>query len=141
MHMATLNNEELKLLAMLEQQTGAVARDVIVGDEGIMFIVKPGDAGKAIGKGGANIKKVQKLFSKPVGIVEDSETAEGFLRNLLAPATLKSVTNAANDGKTVLQVEVDPEKKGVAIGKGGERVRRARALLKRRFNIDDIKIL
>jgi len=139
--MATLTNEEMQFIALLEQQTGAAAHDVMVGPESITFLVKAGDAGKAIGKGGANIRKLQRVFNKTVDVVEDSDTLEGFVRNLLSPAVVKQITQSGNDGKVSVHVTVEPEKKGLAIGKGGERIRRARALAKRRFNVDELKIL
>jgi N utilization substance protein A len=140
--MSTLTNEEIQMCALLEQHTGAVAHDVVAREDAVTFIVKAGDAGKAIGKGGAHIKKLSHLFGKPVEVVEDAETVEGFVRNLLAPAGVKSVTGPSENGdRKVVQVEVEPTQKGLAIGKGGERVRKARLLAKRRFDIDDVKIL
>lgn len=128
------------MLALLEKSTGAVGRDVLVSEDGIAFIVKPGDVGKVIGKGGSNIKKLRELLGKTVDVVEDNETVQGFVRNLFTPASITDVTLHEIDGKKSVQVKVDPAQKGLAIGKGGERAKRARRLAKRRFDIDDLKI-
>ena len=48
---------EMRYIALFESITGATAKDCIVDDElnRIIFIVKEGDIGAAIGKGGKNI--------------------------------------------------------------------------------------
>lgn len=128
------------MISLLAQTTGAVAHDVMSSDEAVTFIVTAGHAGKAIGKGGANIRKLQQMFGKPVGVVEDAETVEGFVRNLFAPIGVKTVTEVDQGGRKVVHVTVDAAQKGLAIGKGGERIKKARVLAKRRFNVDDVKI-
>ncbi len=139
--MRTLNQEDLQYIMLLEKQTGARANDVVKSENEVIFVVQKGDLGRAIGKQGANIERLRKSFGKEVGIVEDSDDSKEFLKNLFYPVQVKSIQESDASGKRVAVVSVDPKSKGLAIGKGGEKIKRARLLAKRRFEIDDVKIL
>lgn len=137
-----LTAEEMRYIALLQDLTGAVARDCIVDEENgrIIFVVRPGDAGKAIGRRGANINRLRRLLGKEIEVVEYAEDLETFVKNLFAPARVLSVRLVERNGKRVLYVSVDPNDKGQAIGRGGRKVSIARLVLKRYFNIDEAKI-
>ena len=52
-----LTSREMRYIALFESITGANVKDCIIDDElnRIIFVVKQGDIGAAIGKGGKNI--------------------------------------------------------------------------------------
>ncbi len=122
---------------MLEAQTGAQAFDVLLTPESMIFVVKPGDLGKAIGKNGANLARLERMASRRVELVELSDTLEGFLANLFKPARIEKIQ--AN-GTSVI-VKVDANDKGLAIGRGGSKINRARELVKRHFGVDELKVM
>ncbi len=137
-----LTIEEMRYISLLQDLTGAVARDCIIDRDNnrLIFIVQPGDAGKAIGRRGANINKLRELLNMEIEVVEYAEKLEDMVKNLFAPARVLKVRLIRRDGRKVVYVTVDPNDKGKAIGRGGRRVAIARLVLKRYFDIDDVKI-
>ncbi len=139
--MPTLTNEDLEMMKVLEQNTGSHAHDVVMNGDKIIFVIKTGELGKAIGKQGANIQKLRDAFKKPVEVVEWSEERDKFIANLFFPVAVTTITEGQTpDGKPMLVLEVDPANKGLAIGKQGEKIKRARLLMQRLYDLADVKI-
>ena len=131
------------MIARFEQITGASAIDVIRDDEGdrIIVVVRPKQLGKAIGKGGVNVKAASDVFGRAVDIVEIADTAEEFVKSALAPARVEGVKIIEHrDGNKVASVTVNKEDRGIAIGREGRNVARARILVKRHFDLDNVVI-
>ena len=138
-----LTSEELRYMALLNDVTGVQAKDCIINDGvgSIIFIVPPGQAGLAVGTKGKNVKRLSKILGRRVEVVEWASTLEDFIKNIFLPArVLKIRLNKMPDGRRVLYVKVDPEDRGIAIGKGGRNVAKAKAILKRYYSIDTISV-
>lgn len=134
---------EIRYIALFESMTGAMVKDCIVDDENgkLTFLVKKGDMGLAIGKGGSTVTKVQKTVDKGVEVIEHSEDPVEFISNLMAPAKLRSIRILQREsGEKIATVETDGKNKRTAIGKGGQNIERARLLAKRQHNISNIVI-
>lgn len=97
--------------------------------------------GIAIGKKGSNISKVRKMIGKAIEVVEHSEDPIEFIKNLFAPVLVKNISLMdKKDGKKVAIVEVDERNKGLAIGKDGVNILKAKVFAKRHYGIDDVLI-
>ena len=138
-----LSDEEMRYITLFESITGATAKDCIIDNEGnrIIFLIKQGEMGIAIGKNGINIKRATKLIGKPVEVVEAADTPEELIKNALFPAKVHvvKITRDAS-GRLIANVAVDPKDKGLAIGREGSKIQRARILAKRYFDIDAVII-
>ena len=135
--------DDMALIARFEQITGAAAIDVIRDDEGerIIIVVRAKQLGKAIGKGGVNVKAASDVFGRAVDVVEIAETVEDFVKSALAPARVEAVKIIEHrDGNKVASVTVKNEDRGIAIGREGRNVARARILVKRHFGLDNVVI-
>lgn len=139
--MHTLTNDDLQMINVLESRTGAHARDVIITTESIIFVVGKDELGRVIGKKGATIASLRSLMGRNIEVFEAAETARTFLSTFFAPTAIKEVREQNNDGKTVLTLEMDPQGKGLAIGRHGEKIKKARLLARRLYNIDEIRIV
>jgi N utilization substance protein A len=138
-----LTSNEMSYIALFENVTGAVATDCIIDEERnrIIFVVKPGDVGLAIGKHGSRIKLVKNMVQKDIEIVEYADNPEAFIRNSFAPARIKEIRITDRlDNKKVAVVLVENKDKGIAIGKSGKTAERTRFLAKRYFQIDNVVI-
>jgi len=138
-----LTDTEMKYMFLLESLTGAVTKDCVIDDEcnRIIFLVKEGQVGLAVGRNGANIRRLQKLLGKSVEIVEYAETLEGLIKNSLFPARVQRVRlKRDQNGRRIVVVTVPTSDKGLAIGRGGKNIKRARLLAKRYFGIDWVAI-
>ncbi len=138
-----LTSKEMRFIALFESITGAAVRDCVLDDDAnrAIFIVKEGDIGMAIGKGGKNIRLLERMTSKKHEIIEYSEEPSRFIKNALKPARVTEIRITEKpDGKTIAVVQVDPKDKGVAIGKNGRNAERIRFLAKRYFQIQNVSI-
>jgi N utilization substance protein A len=136
-------SKEMRYISLFESITGANVKDCIVDEEQsrVIFVVKEGEIGMAIGRGGRNIHTLEKMTGKKHEIIEYSEKPAQFIKNALKPAMVKEVriTERPN-GKTMAVVTVNPRDKGVAIGKNGKNAERLRFLAKRYFQIQNVSI-
>ncbi len=138
-----LTSKEMRYIALFESITSATVKDCIVDDEQnrIIFIIKEGDSGVAIGKGGKNIHLLERMTGKKHEIIEHSANPQQFIKNALKPAHVNEIRITQRpDGKSIAVVSVNPRDKGVAIGKNGRNAERMRFLAKRYFNIQNVSI-
>jgi len=138
-----ITENEMKYMALLENMTGATVVDCIVDEEEntIIFAVKKGDVGLAVGRGGEKIKRFRRMTNKQVEIFEYVGDPEKFVRNALKPARVKSLrlVDRVNGGR-IAMVNVETKDKGIAIGRNGQNIKRVRFMAKRYFNLDNIVI-
>lgn len=137
-------SREMRYIALFESITGATVKDCIVNDDSsrIIFIVKEGNIGMAIGRRGKNIHLLEKMTGKKHEVIEHSENPAQFIKNALKPARVNEIRITERpDGKTIAVVSVNPKDKGVAIGKNGRNAERIRFLAKRYFQIQNVSIM
>lgn len=136
-------SREMRYIALFESITGATAKDCVVDEDlnRIIFVVKEGDVGVAIGRKGKNIHLLERMTGKKHEIIEHSENPAQFIKNALRPAQVKEIRiTERTDGRTIAVVSVNPRDKGVAIGKNGRNAERIRFLAKRYFQIQNVSI-
>lgn len=141
--MVKLSMDDMSLIATFERITGAAAVDVVLDDdsERIIFVVREKQLGKAIGKGGSNVRAAAEAFGRTIDIVEIADTPEEFVKSALAPARVQEVKIIVHrDGNRVASVTVKSEDRGIAIGKDGRNVARARILARRHFDLNNVVI-
>lgn len=138
----TISEDDMRLIAQFENLTGAGARDCVVDEKfsRILFVINPGEMGLAIGKKGASVKKASDAFGKKVEVVEYNPDKVQFLRNCFLPVQIQTVTFEQNEeGDEVAYIEVQPEERGLAIGKEGKNIIKAKKLAFRQFDIVNVE--
>jgi len=138
-----ITSQEMRFIALFESITGATVKDCIVDNDlnRIIFIVKEGNIGMAIGRRGKNIHLLERMTGKKHEVIEHSENPAQFIKNALKPAKVDEIRISERpDGKTIAVVSVNPRDKGVAIGKNGRNAERIRFLAKRYFQIQNVSI-
>jgi N utilization substance protein A len=138
-----LTSVEMRYIALFQSITGATVKDCIVDEDlnRIIFVVKEGSIGMAIGKKGKNIHQLEKMTGKKHEVIEHSDNPAQFIKNALKPAKVDEVRITERmDGKTIAVISVNPKDKGVAIGKNGRNAERIRFLAKRYFQIQNVSI-
>jgi len=135
-----LSTEEIRYIALFENTTGAGIKDCIVENDRIVYVVKTGEMGAAIGKNGDHINRVKKSVDKHVELVEYSNDPEKFINNVIGSASVKSVNLVSKQDKRLAYVEVSDNDKGLAIGREGKNIEKVKILMKRHHDIDDVII-
>ncbi|MEM3305387.1 MAG: NusA-like transcription termination signal-binding factor [Saccharolobus sp.] len=138
-----LTPEEIRYISLFQEVTKATVKDCIIDNDNnrIIFLVESKDMGIAIGKSGINVKKLRKILGKDIELVAYNDSLEGLVKNLMSPARVRSVKVVNTNSKKSVYITVDPQDKGLAIGKNGRNVLRAKLILKRYMDIDNVVIV
>ena len=138
--------EQFRYVKLFRDMLGVHPKDVVEDEEEgrLIFVVEKGDLGRAVGRGGRKLKTMKNLLrrdlDKDIEVVEFDDTPEGFIANLLSPARIPKVKILEKNGSKLAIAYVVEEDKSIAIGRNGRRIKRARLLAKRWYDIDNIKI-
>ena len=97
--------------------------------------------GKAIGKGAAKIKLLKSKIQKTIEVVEYIKDPEKFISKAINEKLVNEVTISKDDlGGLQATVMVDANNKGLAVGRNGRNIERAKILAQRYFDISRIMI-
>lgn len=122
------------LSSLMEKITGAKVKDCFRDEEGtVYFVVGKGDFGKAVGKGGSSIKKVQQELGKRVKIIEYADDAVYFVKNIIHPLRAQDI--AKEEGFLLIK-ETNKKAKSLLIGRGGKNLKIINRAVKRFFNYE-----
>ncbi|KAF5053108.1 KH domain protein [anaerobic digester metagenome] len=129
--------EELRIL------TRSTAVDCIIDDrfDRVIYVIKPGDMGLAIGKKGENIQRLSRQLGRRLEMVEYAETPEAFIANIIRPAELAGLGPASAEREVDLLLR-HREDLGIVIGRNGCTIEKVRLLVRRFFEIvvDDVRV-
>lgn len=131
-----LGVRERRYIEALKEATGSNALDCISDDrfDRVIYVIRPGEMGLAIGSRGENIRKLERALGKRVEMVEYAENMEDFLRNIFRPLVITGMRRCEDDRSIEILLEKRSEL-GIAIGKGGANAEKARILLERYFGL------
>ena len=127
----------MKLITFFEAITRSRAKDCVETDEKVLFIVEPGQLGKALGKKAVNLGRLETKLKKKVKIAEFNEDRVQFLKNLVWPVEVQEVMIEED---VITLIGKDTKAKGLLIGKNGKNLRYYEDVLKRYFPIQEIKV-
>ena len=99
----------------------------------LVFLVKPCDAGKAIGRQGSKIKTLSRLLKKRIKVMELSDDVVTFVRKALEPLDVGEVI-LDEEKKTLLLKPVEVQTKAQIIGRNGKRLESLQAMVRRYFS-------
>lgn len=134
-----ISSDEIGYITVFETSTGASVKYCMTNakENKILFVVKKGDMGLAVGKKGSRVQKVRKQLGKNIEVVEHSDDPAEFVRNMFSTCRVKSVVIS----NKVARVEMDERDKMLAIGMDGKNLQKAKTLVKRLHGIDNIVII
>jgi transcription termination/antitermination protein NusA len=114
--------------------------DCLVTDDKVIFVVRNGHLGAAIGKKAKNLERLRNLFKKNIKFVEDHPDKTQFIRNLCKPYELKEITFSGSEEEPLARIVVTPADKSKIIGKNGSNIDLIRKLAQRHHNFKDVQI-
>ncbi|MEE9525601.1 MAG: NusA-like transcription termination signal-binding factor [Candidatus Woesearchaeota archaeon] len=128
----------MKFISLFEKITRVNAKDCFKQDTRLVFIVPEGKAGMAVGKKGMNIKKLENLLKKKIKIVEYDDDVIEFVKNVIHPLGAREI---AEDEGTVTITPPDSQTRGYLIGREAVNLRGFEEIVKRYFDIKEIKVI
>lgn len=136
----------IKTIALFESISGAKVHDCVQehlqdakGEFDLcLFIIEPGDMGRAIGPKGANVRRIEELLKKRIKLVEWNPDAQQFLQNLIVPA---KIGHMEMQDKMIIVSPLDMQSRGIIIGRGASNLRFFESVMKRHFPYETIKVL
>jgi transcription termination/antitermination protein NusA len=132
--------DTLRYISLFETLTRTRVKDCMETEDKLVFVVEPGQANRAVGKGGENVINLKNHTGKNIQVIEYSDDPETFIRNVFYNYNVQSVV-IENRGTIVhATVTVDPKVKGRAIGKNGRNLKIARDIVNRHHNVQSINV-
>ena len=136
-----LSLDDIGFISLFEKTTKANVKDCIFNQEKnkLTFVVSEGQAGLAIGKAGANIKKLEEQLKKRVEVLEFSDDPLKFLANIFRPIKINTayVSEKSSGAKALhAQVSRGTENIGMVMAK----TKTAKELIEKYFHFDEISI-
>ena len=135
-----ISNESIQYINMAANILKIDVLDCIVSNDRLIFIVKKGHLGIAIGLKGKNLEKLRKLFKKNIKFVELDDDKEKFIKNLCKPYNINNLTIEGSGDSTIVKIEANASDKSKLIGKGGSNIDIIRKLANRHHSIKDVQI-
>jgi len=133
--MVTLANEEIKMITYFEGVTKASVKDCVLLEDKIIFVVAPGNLGRAIGKGGSIIQDIRRRINKKIVVVEYRENLNDFLNEFFFPVKI-DVQVSERMKEKIATIKVRENDRGLVLGRGGEKIKDAKMLAMRYFDTD-----
>ncbi len=132
------DNELIKVMSLFNSITHAKLKDYFVDENGLsIFVVHQNELGKAVGKKGSNVRILEEKLNRKIKIVEFNPNSSKFVKNLVYPLKLEDVEM---DEKTLKLHPVDSKTRGLLIGRSAKNLRNIEKIVKRYFDIEEIKI-
>lgn len=114
--------------------------DCLIHDDKVVFVVRQGHLGAAIGKKAKNLERLRGLFKKTIKFVEFHPDKTQFIRNLCKPYDLKEITFTGPEDEPLARIMVNIKDKSKLIGKKGSNIDLIRQLAQRHHNFKDVQI-
>src|SRR5439155_615586 len=89
------DEQTIKYVALFQDLTRTTVVDCVDATDKLIFVVKEGDIGKAIGKKGENIAKLKRLMNKDIHVVEYSDQPDLCVANVFRNFDVKGVQRVA----------------------------------------------
>lgn len=131
-----LDIDEMKFISIFETVTKIDAKDCFKEEGRITFVVKENEIGMAIGKGGNNIRKLERLLNKRIRVIEFNPDVLRFVQNVIMPLKVREI----KEGNGIITIiPPDSQTRGYLIGRAASNLRHTEEIVKRYFK--DIKEL
>jgi len=128
----------IKTINLFEQVTHARVKEAFYMKDVLTFVVFEGDKFKALGKNLSNLHRIEQMLQKKVKVVEFNSDIIKFITNLIYPFKVESIVQ---DDKLITISDQDTKTKGLLIGAKAQNLRMYESIVKKYFEIEEIKVI
>lgn len=129
-----LGTQSIRTIAAFEKMTKVHARDCIIMDESIYFLVDPKRIGFAIGRNGSNVREVSKALGKTVKLFAYHDNPGDMIRSMVPTAKNVEV------GSETISLTIPASDRVAVIGRGGRNIKAIKETMKRHFAIKNVRL-
>lgn len=135
------DTDTLQIISHFEQMTHVKVRDFYDHNDRLWFIIETGGLMKALGKDGANVKKLSEQLNRRLKISEYNPDVKLFIRNLIHPQKVaKTEVDDPEEGIITLYDD-DVKTKGLIIGAKAQNLRFYERVVQKYFpDVKEIKV-
>ena len=137
MNKVKFDSDSMKLITLFESMTGAKVKDCIANEK-FIFIVEENEMGKAIGKNGINVKRLESKLKRKIKLVEFSNDVLQFVKNLIYPLQGLDIKH---DNGVITIYGKDTGTRAMLIGRERQNINNLIGIVRRYFNIKEIKVV
>ena len=127
----------MKLITLFESMTGAKVKDCI-SNEKLIFVMEENEMGKAIGRNGVNIKRIENKLRKKIKLVEFSNDVLQFVKNMIYPIEIFDVKQENND--LIIHAK-DTHTRAMLIGRERQNINHLNDIVRRYFDVKEMKVV
>jgi len=128
----------LGLMNAFEKITRAKLIDCFIDDNELLtFIVEKNNLRKAIGKNGTTVKKLEDLMKRKIKVVENSLEMLKLIQNYIYPLRVDDIRE---ENRIVIMKSQNTKTKGLLIGRQAKNLRNLEKVVKRYFEVEEIKV-
>ena len=130
------NSDSMKLITLFESVTGAKVKDCIANDK-LIFVMEENEMGKAIGKNGINIKRMEDKLKRKIRLVEFSSDVLQFVKNMIYPIEILDVEH--HDKHLVIHAK-NTSTRAMIIGRERQNINHLGDIVRRYFDVKEIRV-
>ena len=131
------DSNSIKFITLFESMTGARVKDCILNEK-VFFIIEENSMGKAIGRNGSNIKRIEAILRKRIKLAEFSNDVLQLIKNIVYPVEINDIAN--ENGVITIQGR-DTNTKAMLIGRDRQNINHVIKIVKRYFDVKEIKVV
>ena len=131
------DSDLMKLMTLFESMTGAKVKDCIANEK-LVFIMEENEMGKAIGKNGVNIKRMENALKRKIKLVEFSNDVLQFVKNMIYPIEIFDVKQENND--LIIHAK-DTHTRAMLIGRERQNINHLNDIVRRYFDVKEMKVV
>jgi N utilization substance protein A len=129
-----IDTQSIRTIAAFEEITQVHAKDCLITEECVYFLVDPDKVGLVIGKNGYTIKELRRVFGTTVKIMGYYERPDDFIKNTIPNAKIIEMSGER------MTLSVPEEEKVMVIGKNGNNINALREIMERHFEVKSLKV-
>ena len=130
----------IKTMSLFETVSRTDLKDSFIDKNDLMvFVVDEQFMSRAIGKAGANVKRLESLLNRKIKILGYTPDVVQFVRNILYPLQAEDITEQEG---TITITGHDSRTKGLIIGRDSQNLKSDLAIIQRYFDrIKELKVV
>lgn len=130
--MISYNTEIIGYINVFETLTRTTVKDCFLDNSELVFLVNEGEAGRAIGKHGANIQRLSQMLNKKIKVIEFNKDVIKFINNLIYPANGNVYKS---EEKTISIQAKDTRDKAILIGRDRKNLKNLQNIVSKYFDV------